>query len=1218
MKKVYTYILLLLVLCVSCQRVNLPEETLTETPDGMVGKKVLVTFSTAALINTETKAIIDPTTDIHTMYLILFDENGMLVEVCEAELHDSSDHGDHASGRHYTVTLTTTDKPRIVHFIANCPVDQIVYGHETSIIGNMYVDKNNTEHQTEYETSYWARIEVPYILVEEKVENGQTITSLHSTILNKFQHVPLLRNYAEIRVTDQTDDSFNFIGYTVYNVINRGTVAPYNNKTQTFQNFMYTDVETSNLTSFSYPQLTSAPYFYEGHALSSADLVTDLPLNDNGTVKIFASNEPFYIYERKVSVMTDEEEKWKESPPHIIIKGEYKPEGSDTWNTYYYKMDLVYKITDPETGIDTDIKYYHILRNFMYQFNLTAVHDAGYKTLEEAIAGAAGNNISGSADASKLTNVSDNNGRLWVSYTDTTLVDNSTISLKYKYIPNYYDATKSDYGVIRNDQVKFENVVGDVISGITGYDVAANDITADGTWKGYREVTISVKDPESTVKQQVLSLKTNSAYLNRDIRYTLRQKFNMTVECTPKVAANIEDSLTIDINLPIGLTEDMFPLELKMETLDKTISPNAVRNSIPVETGPSIIDIEDIKGTNSFYYVITIPTHSDYQRIPTVGNVKKYPTYWLTSMADNADTVYVDNKYFNQASDNWENYSKTFSAASLSPNPVPYGIGIEASVSFTMPNNDNTPVILKLTGLQDGAGNTTLTVTPTTGSADNVSVVTSGANKTVTISGLTTTTISDPVSVYIDAEGYRDESLNAERIINQFGVSGGGLGFNPVRITGEDDFRDKDVEFTFTVPVHYNNMEVNVTLDGLVPAFDDVNGLTEVDGRSAMKTYKFMPAAAGTYTFKLKTINKEACVCSLTLEAENYYYETETCTIEQSSAKYAFQKLTVPESVRYGAGRTVSITFQLDATDEAFRNKNVNVTLVGMTRNNATSFTYNTGNVGNNREVTIDNLVTTSADGNLRVTVEAAEYLPIVATVTVRTPGQFTEVKFNKQTTGAKVGEEVELSFTIDQNSYYSGMVVNLHLDRLEPVDGAYTYTPAQAGTHRIRLRTTEANEEQCTAQLKAEGMTDSEVAKVTQSAAPQKVLIWENNDNTEVSWNTYYRFGLNGKDDNNECYATFSSEIWDVIKNGTFYIKFRPTNSNFNNFNLKITTGHWSVTWRGANIQSGSNLIKNNGDGTYYVEINFSGDAILNNLDDQHLLFTGSGYRPLELYYYR
>ena len=339
-------------------------------------------------------------------------------------------------------------------------------------------------------------------------------------------------------------------------------------------------------------------------------------------------------------------------------------------------------------------------------------------------------------------------------------------------------------------------------------------------------------------------------------------------------------------------------------------------------------------------------------------------------------------------------------------------------------------------------------------------------------------------------------------------------------------------------------------------------------------------------------------------------------TIEQTAAKYNFQSLTVPESVRYGAGRTVSITFKLDATDASYRNKDVYVTLVGMTRNGATSFTYNTGNVGNNREVTINNIVTTSDAGDLRVTVEAAEYLPITATITERTPGKFKNVQFNKKTLGARAGEEVQLSFTIDQDSYYPGMVVNLELNRLEPVNGSYTYTPAQAGTHTVTLRTTEASVGECTARLTAEGMEASSDVPVTQTSEPQKIVIWENNDNTEVSWNTYYRFGLNGKDNNNECYATFSSEIWDVIKNGTFYIKFRPTNSNFNNFNMQITTGWWQSTW--ANIQSGNNLIKNNGDGTYYIEINFSGNEILNILDEQHLLFTGSGYRPLELYYYK
>ncbi|MBR2193272.1 MAG: hypothetical protein IJ910_08220 [Bacteroidaceae bacterium] len=39
-------------------------------------------------------------------------------------------------------------------------------------------------------------------------------------------------------------------------------------------------------------------------------------------------------------------------------------------------------------------------------------------------------------------------------------------------------------------------------------------------------------------------------------------------------------------------------------------------------------------------------------------------------------------------------------------------------------------------------------------------------------------------------------------------------------------------------------------------------------------------------------------------------------------------------------------------------------------------------------------------------------------------------------------------------------------------------------------------------------------------------------------------------------------------------------------------------------------------GDGTFYIEINFGDDPIVGTLDDKHLLFTGSGYTLLELYY--
>ena len=43
---------------------------------------------------------------------------------------------------------------------------------------------------------------------------------------------------------------------------------------------------------------------------------------------------------------------------------------------------------------------------------------------------------------------------------------------------------------------------------------------------------------------------------------------------------------------------------------------------------------------------------------------------------------------------------------------------------------------------------------------------------------------------------------------------------------------------------------------------------------------------------------------------------------------------------------------------------------------------------------------------------------------------------------------------------------------------------------------------------------------------------------------------------------------------------------------------------------------IIDNGDGTYYIEVNFGDDPLVGTLDQKHLLFTGSGYTVLELYF--
>lgn len=896
----------------SCQRMELPEDsTILNQGEGVRGE-VKITFSAQIPMPVQTKAMGEEPFmtdaagslvkgDLQTMHLVVFDENGMLVETQEAKIITPVD-GTHNTGRYdkeepvilpeaqFEVTLTVSDQPRIIHFIANCPVNQITYGHESSIIGNMYVTKANSDEdpKTTYETAYWGRVEFPYILVEKKTDaNGNVAYIPHSSIISKFQCIPMVRNFAQIVVRNNAEN-FNLEAFAIYNTIDKGTVAPYNSNSQKFQSFTF---GVTNNQKYSYPQLTY-PHLgfltepYEGHALASAQLNTDLHgfyaskwvsdvvRDENGDIirdedgnpmtEQIQECAPYYLYERKVSARTDQEELWNESPPHLIIKGSYNNGASS-----YYKADLIY--SREQNGM-TSNHYYNILRNFRYQFTVVRVSGDGYPTPEEAIQGAPSNNLSISTTTTKFTNISDEYGRLFVSYTDTTLVNNNTIKLKYKYIPAFNDLDANGDPKINNNFITTENEVGVKFDGfddgavITDYDVAESDIT-EGTWAGYREITLTISDPSAVNKNQTVTIRTNNTSLSRDVRYTLKNPYRLQAECTEKVAAQMNTPVEVDVKLPIGLTQDMFPLELAIEVYDMTLSPDATKNTkqLPVKTGPSIIPAKN--GVNTFHYVLTINTYEEYQAITAnADNYKVIKTYWVTNKADNESTVYVVNKYFETATDSFIN-AKSFSGLTITPSTIAFGVGRSVSISFTMDSKDDAysgrTVNIKLNGLVNSAGETEFTVTPT--------------QRTVTITGLVTTTAEDNVSFTVSEPDYATAtSAEASRRRGTFTPVNFTQGNQTVTTIATTE--NQDVTLNFTLSDYQDGMTVNVSLDGLLPADGT---LTEASTRAAV-SYVYTPSAAGKQTIRLKTTSG-AKTCSASLSA--YGFDDASAELEQSDRK---------------------------------------------------------------------------------------------------------------------------------------------------------------------------------------------------------------------------------------------------------------------------------------------------------------------------------------------
>lgn len=653
-------------LLASCQEPELLERPVCGDSEGMVEVTFSVLMPDDALA---TKAFGEsPATDIDSMHVVVFDENGYYIDVHKATLLDPvADHGSHKYERAFKVTLRKTEKERIIHFIANCPVEQIQYGHESDIISNLYVSRGS-----QAETAYWYRTEVWYI---KTVENSNVLVP---EVADKFKCVPLLRNYASITVQDEASN-FVMESYAVYNTIDRGTVAPYNIEAHGFQSFIG---DGNALLPY---EILRDTYKYYGHALPSATLKTTLTDSD-----FLAPGQPTYMYERKISVRAGAEHQWSESPPHIIIKGRYNNAAAYS----YYKVDLLRR------GDDGKSYYYNILRNFQYTFTIDEVAGPGYPTLEEAMSNPAGNNLAGATDTQGFTNVSDGLGRIFVSYTDTTLTSNNDIRLRYKYIPSI-----QNYNQTANDRVEVEGILdgtGSVIKGrVDGY----KDLT--GEMSGWREVTLNVQNPGAITHVQEIYLNVTDNYnLHKTIRYRLQRPLELKVNCWPQyIAKEAGKLMNVAIRIPTDLTPDLFPLDFAIEVQDHTLSPDASQpnNVMPVE--PALSIVPDKAGKRSYHFIKTIDTYKDYQALEMYEGLKLIRTYWLTTKAENASTVYVYNKYFNLASDKFFN-AESFTLLTF-PDGVPEGAGKPVRFQFNM--NSITPVTVTLEGLSFSAGDPTQT-----------------------------------------------------------------------------------------------------------------------------------------------------------------------------------------------------------------------------------------------------------------------------------------------------------------------------------------------------------------------------------------------------------------------------------------------------------------------------------------------------------------------------
>lgn len=300
----------------------------------------------------------------------------------------------------------------------------------------------------------------------------------------------------------------------------------------------------------------------------------------------------------------------------------------------------------------------------------------------------------------------------------------------------------------------------------------------------------------------------------------------------------------------------------------------------------------------------------------------------------------------------------------------------------------------------------------------------------------------------------------------------------------------------------------------------------------------FKPNAAGTYTFKLQTVNKEPSICHIELEAERYYYTTVRTELNQAMAE--FESFTGPNVIVQGEGRPVDgLTFKLPNN---LTNKTVNVTLEGLKRNSDNS-SYFTVNTGNSSTYTLSDLVTTTVDGPVKVIIGADGITSATYEVINRTRGKFTNLNYSKNKLGERADEAVTLTFSMD--APYIGLPITVELDGLAPASGSlnddrtYTFIVDGTGQQSIALKTVNNSAGTCSVTLKASGYDDASKS-IEQSAATHALKA--SNKNSNANNNVY------------DCQAVY--QMSSLTQGGSYKLVFyAKADQQINDFSVYLKT---------------------------------------------------------------
>lgn len=633
-----------------------------EYNDVREGDNVKVQFSINApdkgLVETRTLGEMTPAAqDALNVYLLVFDENGLFIQAAKATPGTNKEHGSHRDTP-FTATLNATSAQRIIHFVA-FDDDGETGGLSNQI--NQTINKFGTDvekianelYATAGQAAYWQRV------VVSGIEEGKL-----KLPANYQDCVPLVRNFAKVSVAPKNGGvaNFTFSGFTIINVPDKGTIAPYKGGFVEY-------VDVNNKVQKTYEAISALGY--EGSAPAGTTYSTPvITTGQDGNESTIITTAPQYLYE---TPNASGDAKGRTS---LIVKGRYN--GKSGEKAGYYKVDLIYDNPQDEAA---GHMFYNILRNFEYKVTINEVTGYGHGTFEEAVASAASNNLSASTTTANLSRISDGEQMLEVTNTYFMFTEAGVQTvLKYRY---RYSADGGTTWITNNDLVKLTNSndnlfkKGEDGTTVVGKPTITN--TDDDNVEHWRTITMTLNDPTAqaltsnihiyaskeaingtagnsipaSLKESILS----GELLYRDVRVDLRNKYALKVVPQSYVPGNVDAKFRVDLLIPQSVNEGLFPMDFYLEDNNKYIYPDGTAKYIypdgttvttmPVNIGPTIVDSSK---KNSFQYVRSV-TKAEFATLEkkTVDGVPYYviPCYFKTNVANSDGTkIFASNEYF--------------------------------------------------------------------------------------------------------------------------------------------------------------------------------------------------------------------------------------------------------------------------------------------------------------------------------------------------------------------------------------------------------------------------------------------------------------------------------------------------------------------------------------------------------------------------------------------